>query len=46
MKNQKVFVKGTGTGTCIEEACEMILVEFKHAIAWIDLRRESVEVVA
>ena len=46
MKNQKVFVAGTGVGVVLEEIAEMILVQFEKCCAWIDLRFEKVEVTA
>ena len=46
MKNQKVFVAGTGCGTCLEELADMVLVQFNDGLAWVDLRMERVEVVS
>jgi len=46
MKNQKVFVAGTGVGTCLEEVADMVLVQFNDGLAWVDLRSERVEVVS
>ena len=45
MKNQQVFVAGTGIGHCLEELADMVLVQFSSGIAWVDLRMERVEVV-
>ena len=46
MKNQKVYVIGTGCGTCLEEVADMVLVQFSEGLAWVDLRMERVEVVS
>ena len=45
-RNSRVYVKGTGEGIVVEVMAGMLLVQFAHAMAWIDSRIEEVKLCA
>lgn len=41
--NSLVYVKGTGSGKIIESLGGLHLIEFPHALAWVDPKHEEVQ---